>query len=116
MDSGEEANNKCDVIVSVNIHDERYEVDRGASYVALYWLSKITKQIYSANFMDLNGKAAAAAWCFCFIHVDVKLMGPQVSGEDTKEEPSDVEPEKQIPVYGQENKNLLATLFQICKS
>lgn len=43
-------------------------------------------------------------------------MGPQVSGEDTEEEPSDVEPEKQILVYGHENKNLLATLFQICKS
>lgn len=35
---------------------------------------------------------------------------------DAEEEPSDVEPENQIPVYRQENENLLATLFQISKS
>lgn len=60
----------------VNIPDERHEDDRDASYVAPSWLSKITRQIYSANFTDLNGKAAAAAaaWCFGLIHVDVKLM------------------------------------------
>lgn len=45
--------------------------------------------------------------------------GAEVSGEDAEEEeeePSDVEPENQIPAYRQENKNLLATLFQISKS
>lgn len=37
MDSGEEANSKYkrDMVVPVNIPDERREDDRGASYVAL---------------------------------------------------------------------------------